>query len=222
MAERERWATFDCYGTLIDWNGGIAGQLERLFGAETGRRLLARYHEVEPEIQAEQPTSSYRDVMALALTRLAGEEGVDLALGEGDALGRSLPDWPVFPEVPSALDEARSRGFRLAILSNSDPDLIAASIRGIGVPFDEVVTASEIGSYKPAHGHWHAFEQRRSRLPDVHVGASLFHDVGPATGLGIPCVWVNRLAEETGAYRPTREIPDLGPLPDVLDELTAP
>ncbi len=221
MAERERWATFDCYGTLIDWNGGIAGQLGRLFGPEARERLLARYHQLEPEIQAEQPTLSYRDVMARALVRLAGEQGVELAPGETDALGRSLPDWPVFPEVPAALREARSRGFRLGILSNSDPDLIAASIARIGVPFDEVVTASEIGSYKPAHGHWHAFEERCSRLPDVHVGASLFHDMGPATELGIPCIWVNRLGEDAGAYRPTREIPDLGPLPDALDGLAA-
>jgi 2-haloacid dehalogenase len=220
MAERERWATFDCYGTLIDWNGGIRGQLERLFGPP-GLRLLARYHELEPQIQAEQPTRTYRDVLTLALERLAGSEGVDLAPGETDALARSLPDWPAFPEVPAALREARSRGWRLGILSNSDPDLIEASLGRIGVPFDDVVTASEIGSYKPAHGHWRAFEERHGRLPDVHVGASLFHDMGPAGELGILSVWVNRLAERAGPYRPTREIPDLDPLPGALDELPA-
>jgi 2-haloacid dehalogenase len=221
MAERERWATFDCYGTLIDWNGGIGGQLERLFGP-AAERLLVRYHELEPQIQAEQPTLSYRDVLTLALERLAGSEGVDLAPGETDALARSLPDWPAFPEVPAALREARSRGWRLGILSNSDPDLIEASTGRIGVPFDDVVTASEIGSYKPAHGHWHVFEERHARPPDVHVGASLFHDMGPAGELGIPSVWVNRLADRPGSHRPTREIPDLGPLPGVLDELAAP
>jgi 2-haloacid dehalogenase len=221
MAGRERWVTFDCYGTLIDWNDGIGDQLERLFGPAARQPLLARYHEVEPEIQTEQPTRSYREVLTLALERLAGEQGLDLAPDESDALPRSLPDWPVFPEVPAALREARSRDWRLAILSNSDPDLIAASIARIGVPFDEVITASEIGSYKPSHGHWRAFEQRHGRMPDAHAAASLFHDVGASAGLGIPCVWVNRLGEERGAYGPTREIPDLGPLPDALDELAA-
>jgi 2-haloacid dehalogenase len=125
----------------------------------------------------------------------------------------------VFPEVPGALAAARDRGIRLVILSNSDPDLIAASIERIGVPFDDAITASEIGSYKPAHGHWRAFEERHGRLPDVHVGASLFHDMAPAAALGIPCVWVNRLGEDRGGYTPTREIADLSPLPDALDEL---
>jgi 2-haloacid dehalogenase len=218
----ERWATFDCYGTLVDWNGGIRRELARLFGEDRARRLLDRYHELEPEIQAGQPAMRYREVMSNALERLAGEEGVDLGPGERDALGRSLPEWPVFAEVPRALSSARSSGWRLCILSNSDPDLIAASIERIGVPFDDAVTASEIGSYKPAQGHWRAFEDHHGRLPDVHVGASLFHDMGPAGELGIPSVWVNRLAEQPGSHRPTREIPDLGPLPGLLDELAAP
>jgi 2-haloacid dehalogenase len=215
----ERWATFDCYGTLVDWNGGIGAELGRLFGTERRERLLLRYHELEPRIQAEQPEMRYRDVLALALERLAAEESVELAPTEQDALARSLPGWPVFPEVPAALEASRGRGFLLCILSNSDPELIEASIGRIGIPFDDAITASEIGSYKPAHGHWRAFADRHGRLPDVHIGASLFHDVGPATELEIPSVWVNRLAEKTVVYRPTREIPDLAPLPDLLDEL---
>jgi 2-haloacid dehalogenase len=215
----DRWATFDCYGTLIDWNGGIRRELARLFGDERAEPLLARYHDVEPQIQAGDPTASYRAVMALALERLAGEESVELARAETDALATSLPGWTAFPEVPAALEQARTRGYRLAILSNSDPDLIAASIEQIGVPFDDAITASEIGSYKPAPGHWCEFERRRGRLPDVHVGASLFHDMAPATELQIPCVWVNRLGESSDGYRPTREIEDLAPLPDALAEL---
>ena len=121
--------------------------------------------------------------------------------------------------MPAALEEARARGFSLCILSNSDPELIQASMGRIGVPFDDAVTASEIGSYKPAHGHWRAFADRHGRLPDVHVGASLFHDVGPANELEIPSVWVNRLAEGPGDVRPSREIADLTPLPDAIDEL---
>jgi len=221
MTDSGRWATFDRYGTLVDWNGGIRAELARLFDDAAADRVLGRYHEVEPEIQAEQPTLSYRNVMAQALGRLAREESVELPAAEADALARSLPGWPVFAEVPAALGEARARGFKLAILSNSDPDLIAASIDRIGVPFDDAITASEIGSYKPAHGHWRAFEERHGRLPDVHVGASLFHDIGAAGELGLPSVWVNRLGEERGAYRPSREIPSLEKLPDALVELAS-
>jgi 2-haloacid dehalogenase len=217
----ERWATFDCYGTLVDWNGGIRGELVRLFGDSDADRLLTRYHEFEPAIQAEQPTLSYRAVMALALECIAGEESIELAPGEQDALGSSLPDWPVFPEVPAALEQAREDGFRLCILSNSDPDLIQASMHRIDVAFDDAITASEIGSYKPALGHWRAFADRHGRLPDVHVAASLFHDVGPASELEIPSVWVNRLGEARSGYRPSRELADLTPLPGVLDELVA-
>jgi len=215
----ERWATFDCYGTLIDWNGGIRRELARLFGEDRADRLLVRYHELEPQIQIDDPAATYRDVMARALERLAEEQSVDLAPAEADTFGESLPGWAPFPEVPGALEEARAHGFRLVILSHSDPDLIAASIRSIGVQFDDAITASEIGSYKPALGHWRAFEGRHGRLPDVHVAASLFHDIGPANELGLPCVWVNRLGEERGERRPTREIADLRPLPDALEEL---
>jgi 2-haloacid dehalogenase len=216
----ERWATFDCYGTLIDWNGGIAGELDRLFGAGAGARLLPRYHELEPEVQAEDPERTYRTVLALALERLAEAEGLALPDGEHDALARSLPSWPPFAEVPAALEEARSRGWRTAILSNTDRDLIAASKAQIGVPFDETIVASEIGSYKPGHRHWSEFFARThaDRAGHVHVAASLFHDVAPCAELGLRSVWVNRLGE-TADPVPTREITDLSGLADVLDQL---
>jgi 2-haloacid dehalogenase len=208
----ERWATFDCYGTLIDWNGGIRRELARLFGDERAEEQLARYHEVEPEIQAAEPSLSYRKVMAQALDELGAPAR------EREALGNSLPSWTPFPEVPAALAEARARGWRLGILSNTDRDFIEASKERLGVPFDVTIVASEVGSYKPALGHWQAFERETGRLPDVHVGASLFHDAAPANGLGLLTVWVNRLGERAEP-EPTREIHDLAPLPDVLDEL---
>ncbi len=216
-----RWASFDCYGTLVDWNGGIGGQLERLFGVEATPRLLARYHELEPAVQAE-AYRSYREVLTETLIRLATEQGLAVPEGEEAALARSLPHWPVFPEVPVALAELRARGWRLAILSNSDRDLIAASERQLGVPFDVVVVAQDIGSYKPAHGHWYAFRERVAVAPErhVHVGASLFHDIAPAGELGLTSVWVNRLGERAGPNAtPTRELPDLRELPDTLDAL---
>ena len=152
-----RWATFDCYGTLVDWNRGHRRRARPSVRRVDEDELLLPYHAIEPRIQREHPTPSYRDVMALALAELAAEAGAELPARERDALGRSLPGWPVFPEVPDALAEARRRGWRLVALSNSDRDLIAASLRAIGVPFDGAIVASEVGSYKPAHGHWRAF-----------------------------------------------------------------
>lgn len=214
----ERWATFDCYGTLVDWNAGIRGELERLFGAAEAQVLLGRYHELEPEVQLEDPSRSYRQVLTITLERLARAEGLSIPEGETAALAHSLPGWPVFPEVRPALSETRLRGWRLCILSNTDRDLIDASMTAIAVPFERAIVASEIGSYKPAYGHWRAFEREQGRLPDVHVAASLYHDVAPARELGIPCVWVNRLGERAEP-EPAREISDLETLPDVLGEL---
>ena len=191
-----RWATFDCYGTLIDWNPGIRTQLERLFGVERAPRLLERYHELEPEIEA-QPFRSYREVLTLALERLAQEEEIAVPEGEAERSPSSLPDWPPFPEVPAALGELRGRGWLLAILSNTDRDLIAASQRRLGVPFDLAIVAEEIRSYKPAHGHWARFFEATTADRDrhVHVAASLFHDIAPARELGLRSVWINRLGE---------------------------
>jgi 2-haloacid dehalogenase len=219
----DRWATFDCYGTLIDWNGGIGGELGRLFGSGAAERLLERYHEIEPQVQVEDPERAYRTVLTLALERLAETEGLPLPDGEHDALARSLPSWTPFPEVPEALQEARARGWRTAILSNTDRDLVAASKAQIGVPFDETIVASEIGSYKPGHRHWSEFFARThaDRGRHVHVAASLFHDVAPCTELGLRSVWVNRLGE-TADPVPTRETADLSNLPDVLDALVRP
>jgi len=215
-----RWATFDCYGTLVDWNAGIRAELGRLLGASNAEELLSRYHDVEPRVQAEHPAWSYRDVMAEVLAELASETGVALPAGERDALGRSLPGWPVFPEVPSALAEAHERGWRLVALSNTDRDLIEASMEKIGVPFDGAIVASEIGSYKPAPGHWRTFQESTGADParHVHVAQSHFHDIVPANALGIRTVWINRLGER-GEPAPTRELPDLRGLADVLDEL---
>ena len=215
-----RWATFDCYGTLVDWNAGILAELNRLFGSAAGGELLTRYHTIEPRVQTEHPTWSYRDVMAAVLGELATEAGVALADGERDALGRSLPRWPVFAEVPGALGEAHDRGWRLVALSNTDRDLIEASMKSIGVPFDGAIVASEVGSYKPAPGHWRAFQESTGADParHVHVAQSHFHDIVPAHELGIRTVWINRLGER-GEPAPTRELPDLHGLADVLDEL---
>jgi len=215
-----RWVTFDCYGTLIDWNGGIRAELVRLWPEEDGDELLGRYHELEPEVEVEhtEPGLSYRVVMQRVLARLGA-----VPPGEEDVLGRSLPGWDAFPEVRESLEQARSRGWRLAILSNTDRDFIEASKATIGVPFDETVVASEIGSYKPAPKHWEVFYERTGADParHVHVAQSMFHDIVTANELGLSSIWINRLGERHDTA-PTRELPDLVALPEVLDELVAP
>jgi 2-haloacid dehalogenase len=219
----DRWATFDCYGTLIDWNGGIRTELERLFGSADADRLVERYHELEPHVQAEDPSRSYREVLTLTTIRLAESEALPIPEGETNALAESLPSWRPFPEVRDALEEVRRRGWSLAILSNTDPDLLAASRAQLGVPFQESVVASEIGSYKPGHRHWEEFFSRTKadRERHVHVGASLFHDIAPAKELDLRTVWINRLGEEPDP-EPTRELHDLERLPETLDELVPP
>jgi 2-haloacid dehalogenase len=214
-----RWATFDCYGTLIDWNAGIRAGLEHLWGVERSERLLERYHELEPEVQAEE-YRSYAEVLTLTLERLARDEGLGIPEGESDILPRSLPDWPVFGEVPVALEELRRRGWQLAVLSNTDRELIVASEGRLGVPFDLIVTAEDVRSYKPAKAHWERFFELTTADGEhhVHVAQSHFHDVVPATELGLRTVWINRLGD-AAEPRPTAELPDLERLPDMLDAL---
>jgi 2-haloacid dehalogenase len=217
----ERWATFDCYGTLVDWNAGIRAELEKLFGVERSGELLARYHELEPRIQADNPGASYREVLTLALEELASETGLTLPEGEASALARSLPEWPVFEDVHDGLTEARERGWKVAILSNTDRDLLDASLEAIGVHVDLAIVAGEIGSYKPAHRHWEVFRERvggEGSIRHVHVAQSLYHDIAPATELGIPSIWINRL-EEPDDGRPTRTLMSLTRLASTLDEL---
>jgi len=215
----DRWATFDCYGTLIDWNRGIGDALASLWPDADREALLARYHEIEPRVQLDSELP-YREVMRQALVLLAGDE--DLPLGEADeyALADSLPSWRPFPEVPGALAELRGRGFKLVILSNTDPELLDASLERIGVSVDGRVTAAEAGSYKPAPGHWERFfdQYEADREQHVHVGASLYHDIEPASRLDLKAVWINRLHERSDVPR-AAELKDLARLPELLDEL---
>jgi len=216
----ERWATFDCYGTLVDWNGGIRAELERLFGAARASELLGRYHDLEPKIQAGNPGASYREVLTVTLERLATETGLTIPEGEASALAHSLPFWSVFEDVRPGLTEARSRGWRLGILSNTDRDLIDASIDALGVPIETAIVAGEIGSYKPAHRHWQVFYEQTGADPGryVHVAQSVYHDIAPAAELGIPSIWINRLGEPDDA-RPARTLAGVANLADALDAL---
>ena len=211
----DRWATFDCYGTLIDWNGGLRRELARVFGADRADEQLERYHDVEPALQAG-GERTYREIMNEAMRELGAREGE-----EGD-LADALPSWQPFPEVRAALETTRSRGWKLAILSNTDRDFIEASLQQLGVPFEAAIVASEIGSYKPGHRHWLQFFEDADVPRDrhVHVAQSHFHDIVPATELGLRTIWINRYGERYDPP-PTRELPDLARLPETLDELVS-
>jgi 2-haloacid dehalogenase len=216
FSRMDRWATFDCYGTLIDWNGGIRRELVRIFGEDRADEQLERYHEVEPTLQVG-GQRTYREVMAATLSALGAPAG------DENALALALPSWEPFPEVRPALEDARARGWKLAILSNTDRDFIEASMERIGVPFELAIVASEIGSYKPAHRHWESFVEQVDDVPrdrHVHVAQSYVHDIVPATELGLRSVWINRYGERRDPP-PTRELPDLTRLPETLDELVA-
>ena len=216
---RDRWATFDCYGTLIDWEGGLGGAFESLWPEADPDRLVRLHHAVEPLVE-EHRELGYRQVLARCLAAVAAIDGLEVPEGGEDSLAKSLPAWPPFPEVSGALAELRERGWRLAILSNTDPELLASSVEAIGEPFDALITAGEAGSYKPAPGHWERFfaDTGADRGRHVHVAASLFHDIEPADRLRLRAVWINRLGESSEIPR-AAELRDLSRLADVVDEL---
>ncbi len=215
----DTWATFDCYGTLIDWERGIMDTFTGLWPDEDASALLERYHEIEPQTQRGSDVP-YREILATTLRGVADAHGLALADDQRDALAQSLPEWPPFAEVPEALAELRDRGWRLAILSNTDPELLDASIRRLDVEIDERITVAEAGSYKPAHGHWTSFFEATGadRARHAHVARSLFHDIAPAKEMQLRTVWINR-ADETTDLEPDAELPDLRTLPDTLDDL---
>jgi 2-haloacid dehalogenase len=215
----DRWATFDCYGTLIDWDTGVRGCFSSLLPDADVDALVARYHEVEPRLQLGRSVP-YRQVLDESLAEIASSSGLEIPDESASALSDSLASWPAFGETHDVLAELRDRGWRLAILSNTDPDLLASSITTIDVSIDRRITAAEAGSYKPAFGHWQTFfrESGADRARHVHVGASLFHDVEPCAKLGLPCVWIDRVGESSELPR-AGQLPDLTRLPELLDRL---
>jgi 2-haloacid dehalogenase len=215
----DRWATFDCYGTLIDWEGGIRDAAAELWPNADPERMLALHHVVEPRVE-DNGGVSYREVLTRVQRAVAAIEGLEIPAGRESALADSLPSWRPFEEVPGSLGELRERGWKLCILSNTDPDYLEASLAQIPVEFDLTITASEIGSYKPGLRHWEEFN-RRSGVEEgchVHVAASLFHDIEPCTRLGLPSVWINRLGEASSLAR-AAELSDLKGLAERLEEI---
>lgn len=212
--------TFDCYGTLIDWETGISDAMmsaARAAGVTLDRRAVLDAHEaVEPAVQAGR-FRPYRDVLEVVAQRIAERHGWRLEGAAHETLWRSLPRWRPFPDTNAALEALRAAGYRLGILSNIDDDLLAETRTHFTVPFDLIVTAQQVRSYKPAHPHFVAARKAIGGRPWLHAARSYFHDVEPAVELGIPVVWVNRnQAKPTGAARPTAEVADLAGLVDWL------
>ena len=159
------WVTFDCYGTLADWLGGMRNALTPHVGAEDAERLLHAYHDLEAEVEAQRPRPSYREVLTETLRRAAEREGIALPAGSETALVDHWHELPIFDDVGPALGALRENGWSLAILSNCDDDLLATTLERMPVPFDLTVTAEQVGSYKPDPGHWRAFTRAHRGRP---------------------------------------------------------
>ena len=212
--------TFDCYGTLIDWEGGIAGAfLEAAAEDEVTLRredVLRTYAKLEPVVEAEE-YRAYRDILTETAQRVAAALGWRVSDERRTFLADSLPRWKPFPDTNPALERLRAAGHRLGILSNIDDDLLAATRRHFTVDFDLIVTAQQVRSYKPAAGHFLAAKDLIGTARWLHAAQSNFHDIVPMNAMGIPTAWVNRLGETPRpGGTPTYEVRDMAGLAELL------
>jgi 2-haloalkanoic acid dehalogenase type II len=211
--------TFDCYGTLIDWDRGIVGAFKSAVAATGGRldpgRIFEVYEGIEAEVEAE-GYRSYRDVLTESARRVAGRLGWALPEERTGFLAESLPFWNPFPDTNAALERLFQAGSQLGILSNVDDDLLAGTRKHFTVPFDPIVTAQQVRSYKPADGHFVTARERIGGRRWLHAAQSHFHDVTPARRHRIPTAWINRKRQIRGEPRPDRELSTLTELADWL------
>lgn len=218
MDRKYEFVTFDCYGTLIDWESGIADAFIRAAredGVDLRREeILRAYALVEPVVERE-TFRPYRDVLTESATRVAHALGWALAYERGTFLVTSLAHWKPFPDTNAALERLRAAGYRLGILSNVDDDLLSATRRHFTVDFDLIVTAQQVRSYKPATAHFLKAQEKIGDQRWLHAAQSNFHDIVPASALGIPSAWVNRKGEKGGAV-PTYEVKDMAGLAALL------
>ena len=198
--------SFDCYGTLIDWEAGllaVLGPWARARGLElTGEELLTAYAQAEGVAEAEHPAEAYPEILARGMRLLGGNLGAEVTAEDAASLARSVPDWPAFPDSHDAL-AALGKRFKLIILSNVDRASFAASNARLGVEFTSVITAQDVGSYKPSPRNFEALASEAARLgirPGglLHVAQSLFHDHVPAKRAGLPTVWIHRRHDRGG------------------------
>jgi 2-haloacid dehalogenase/putative hydrolase of the HAD superfamily len=205
--------TFDCYGTLIDWESGIANAFLEAAAAQgiTLRHedILREYANTERHVQSER-YRSYRDVLHDTASRVAIALGWPLASDDAGFLADGLPSWKPFADTNPALERLVAAGCRLGILSNIDDDLIAATCKHFTVDFDLVITAQQMRSYKPGHAHFLAAKERIGGARWLHAAESNFHDIVPTNALGVPNAWINRHGEpQLPGGTPTFEFRDL-------------
>jgi 2-haloacid dehalogenase len=194
---RTRWVTFDCFGTLVDWQAGL-GAILAPFAGDRVSDILREYHACERLVERETPHRTYKSVLITALVRAAAGCGVRLSESDARTLPRSWSRMRPFDDVEAVLAELRRKGYRLAVLTNCDDDLFEITHRTFSTPFDLFVTAERVRGYKPAPWHFRAFERlsAANRSDWVHVACSWYHDIAPAQALGIKRVWLDR--ERTG------------------------
>ena len=197
MSARHRWVTFDCYGTLVDWQSGFADIVGRVAGGRAAE-IVRAYHAQERTIERDQPHRSYKDVLVTSFRRAAESAGVYLTENQARALPQSWSELRPFDDSEGLLAELRRRGWRVAVLTNCDDDLFEQTHRRFASPFDLFVTAERVRGYKPAPWHFRAFELMThvDRRDWVHVACSWYHDIVPAQAFGITRVWLDR--ERTG------------------------
>ena len=218
---RFEWVSFDCYGTLVDWETGISTAVAEVLNRHGIRKsraeILALFADVEPRVQDSSEYLEYRLVLRRVMAMIGSRLGFQCAESELDCLADTLPDWPVFPETVAALRILKT-GCRLAVISNVDDDLFAGTAETLNVDFDVIVTSEQVRSYKPSLRNFNAASARMGTERDrwLHVAESLYHDIGPANQLGVRSVWVDRAARGGGTRRtdafPDLVVPDLAAL----------
>ena len=213
----DRWLTFDCFGTLIDWRHGIRTTGELLFPGR-GEEFLAAYIDLEAEVEADGPFRRYRAILTETTRRAAASLRADLKPDDATALVSTIPHWPPFADVGPALGALKKDGWRMALLTNCDRDLIAQTQRRLPVAFDAVVTAEDVSAYKPNHAHFTLFQSTFGSSAGVwiHVAQSYFHDIKPTHELGISRIWVNRQGEKDDPSIADATIHGLDELRDAL------
>jgi 2-haloacid dehalogenase len=217
----DRWLTFDCYGTIADWNTCMREALEPVVGA-AAPALLTAYHQAELALEAG-PWRPYREILSSGLRWAARRQQVPLDPARAGALVAAWPNMTIFEDAGGALSALASAGWRLAILTNCDDDLFATTRPKFPVPFDIVVTAEQVRSYKPDLGHFRKFAELTGATPAnwIHVANSWVHDILPAARLGLRSVWVDRDLTGHPAKLAERRITAMRRLPEAVADVSA-
>ena len=216
----DRWLTFDCYGTIADWNSCMLSALQPAAGASAAP-LLAAYHRAESILEAGPRWRPYREILSAGLTLAARRTGMTLPASAERAFAEAWPSMTVFADVAEALGALASAGWKLAILTNCDDDLFATTAPKLPVPFDAVVTAQQVRSYKPDLGHFRKFAEM-SGAPSsnwIHVANSWVHDILPAARMGLRSVWVDRDLTGHPAKFAERRVTAMRRLPDAVADV---